>query len=323
MKVISLLGWKDAVKCQGVKLEADYIQLHLATKSATAFCPFCGCPAGRIHSKYSRKLADLPWAGKPVQILLQVSRFFCDNQQCGHMIFAERLNTAAAYARKALRLQDQLLQLAAQLGGRPAAKLARLLGMRVSHYTLLRNLMKQPDLLVATPKVLGVDDWAMKKGLTYATILVDIEKHQTIGLLADRESKTLAQWLESHPGVEIITRDRASCYADGAQQGAPRAVQVADRWHLIKNLGDSLRRMLEQHNPALRTAARQLAEQAQNLASGQNSGQMVEAIGPNVSSSSPTGQRALRFMEAKKLIAAGHSLRTVARMLKLNRKTVT
>jgi transposase len=132
-------------------------------------------------------------------------------------------------------LQEQLVQLAAQLGGRSGARLARLLGMPVSHHSLIRGLMKLPDQPMSTPKVLGVDDWAMKKGLSYATILVDIEKHQTIDLLLDRESNTLSQWLESHPGLEIITRDRANFYADGARQGAPDALQVADRWHLIKN----------------------------------------------------------------------------------------
>jgi transposase len=117
MKVISLLGWKDAVKCQAIKLESVHIQLYLATKSAIAFCPFCGCSARRIHSRYSRKLADLPWAGKPMQVILQVRRFFCDNKQCSRKTFAERLTTAPAYARKSVRLQELLLQLTAQLGG--------------------------------------------------------------------------------------------------------------------------------------------------------------------------------------------------------------
>jgi transposase len=102
MKVISLLGWKDAVRCQAIKLEADHIQLHLATKTEIALCPFCGYPANHIHSHYGRKLADLPWTGKPVLIFLQVRHFFCDNQQCSHKIFTGRLTAAPAYARKAL-----------------------------------------------------------------------------------------------------------------------------------------------------------------------------------------------------------------------------
>jgi transposase len=238
MNLISLLGWKDAVQLHGLKLEADHIQLHLATNDSIVLCPFCGYSSSRIHSRYSRKLTDLPWAGKSVLVILQLRRFFCDNKACSHKTFAERLVMAPAYARKAARLQDQLLQLAAQLGGRAGAKLARLLGMEVSHYSLLRSLMKLPDLPVTTPKVLGVDDWSMKKGLVYATILVDIEKQRPVDLLADRESKTLSQWLQAHPGIEIITRDRANCYAEGAKLGAPDAIQVVDRWHL-DNQADS------------------------------------------------------------------------------------
>ena len=323
MKVTTILGWKDEVKCQCIKLEVGQLQFCLATKASMALCPSCGWPASRIHSCYTRKLADLPWAGKPVQILLQVRRFFCDSLHCSRKTFSERIETAPPYSRKADRLQVELLQLATQLGGRPAARLAKLLGMPVSHYTLLRGLMKLPDQPLITPKVLGVDDWAIKKGLTYATILVDIEKHKTIDLLLDRESITLVQWLKSHPGVEVITRDRANFYADGARLGAPDALQVADRWHLIKNLGDALCRMLEQQYPALRAAGRQLAEQVQNQAGFQNPEQTVEAIDQSVTLPSPTALRAIRFGEAKKLIADGYSLRAVSRMLKLSRQTVT
>ena len=108
--------------------------------------------------------------------------------------------------------------------------------------------------------MVGIDDWAFKKGKTYGTIVVDMEKHQVIDLLPDRETETVKKWLEQHPGIEIISRDRASGYAQAATQGAPQAVQVADRWHLLKNLGDTLQRVLETQRSAMKQAAQTVAQ---------------------------------------------------------------
>lgn len=172
--------------------------------------------------------------------------------------------------------------------------------------------------------MLGVDDWSIKKGTTYATILVDIEKQRPIELLPGRESQSLSCWLEKYPGIKVITRDRAISYADGATKGAPQAIQVADRWHLLKNLGEALKRMLEKHTAKLRAAARELALEQQQIKHQQQVATVAkkELIGPSTSLTSPTANYALRFQEAKKLLAEGHSIRAVSRMLKMSRKTV-
>ncbi|MEQ9441517.1 MAG: transposase [Cyclobacteriaceae bacterium] len=135
--------------------------------------------------------------------------------------------------------------------------------MPVSDTTLVRLLQASRPPTPATPKVLGVDDWSLKKGQTYGTILVDMEKHKPIDLLPDREAETLTRWLLDHPGIEIICRDRASGYAEGATNGAPQAVQIADRWHLLKNLGEALQRMLDHKSAQVRATAQQLAHQRQ------------------------------------------------------------
>jgi len=165
-----------------------------------------------------------------VTAYLQLQRFFCDFTVCSQRIFTIQLSSVSRYARQTERRQDQLVFIASQLGGRAAAKLASMPGMPTSRDVLLRLLMKQKDIAVEPPKVLGVDNWSIKKETTYTTILVDIEKQRPIELLLGREGETLSGWLKQHPGIKVITRDRASSYTEGATRGAHHAIQVADRW---------------------------------------------------------------------------------------------
>ena len=221
--------------------------------SPTAACPLCHQLSRRIHSRYVRKLGHVPWGGVPVKIRLRTRRFFCDQPDCRRRIFTERLAPAIApYARRTRRLDAFLESIGLVLGGEAGAPLAARLGMPTSPATLLRILRRRPERPVLTPRVLGVDDWAGRKRQTYGTLLVDLERHQAIELLADRSADSLAHWLEAHPGVEIICRDRAGLYAEGAQRGAPQAVQVADRFHLLQNLRDTLQRTLDHHPSELR-----------------------------------------------------------------------
>jgi len=151
-------------------------------------------------------------------------------------------------------LMEVLRTIAFFAGGEGGARLAKLLSMTTSPDTLLRLMRSAPEPDVTTPRVLGVDDWAFRSGQTYGTILVDLEKHQVIDLLPDRRAETLISWLQAHPGVEIISRDRSNEYRKGATLGAPDAIQVADRWHLLKNLREALERFFERRKADLRSA---------------------------------------------------------------------
>ena len=240
---------------KGFEAEARSITIQLAARRPVARCPACGQLSDRVHSRYRRTLSDLPWHGIPVQLCLHTRRFFCRTPACAQRIFTERLpKTVQPYGRKTLRLEGALQLLGLFVGGEAGARLAVELGILTSPDTLLRRAREPTDNDPCTPRCVGVDDWAWRKGQRYGTLLCDLESGRIVDLLPERTSESLAQWLRDHPGVEVISRDRAGTYADGARQGAPEAVQVADRFHLFRNLTDALQRILEREHARLRRA---------------------------------------------------------------------
>ena len=223
-----------------------------------SYCPGCGRGSRRVHSRYRRQLFDLPWEGIPVKIELRVRRFFCTTDGCSQRIFTERLpNTVGRHARRTCRLSAALDRITLALGGSAGARLAQQLGIVADGSTLLRGLRQRarpsPS---SSPRVVGIDDWAWRKGQRYGTILCDLERGKVIDLLPDRSADSTAAWLRAHPGIEIVSRDRASLYAEAASKAAPHAVQVADRWHLLRNLSEALVTVLAPHHRVMDQAAR-------------------------------------------------------------------
>jgi transposase len=305
----------DAVECGG-----NQIVIKARTKRETATCPVCAQVSTRVHSHYRRTIADLPWQGMPVCFHLDARRFRCTNPECHRVIFAERIpSVVACHAQKSARLSEILLQLTWLAGGEAAVRIARLVGLVLSADSLLYRLKKQQKQPSSAPRVLGVDDFALRRGHVYGTILVDLERRCPIDLLPDRETKTLQDWLKNHPGVEILCRDRSPAYTEAAVKGVPEAVQVADRWHLIRNLAEATTRFLDQHRAQLRQAA-PLLQSAE--------GQLPVVWPPTKGEATEEhqqrqrGKRQNRYQTVVALHKQGMSLRKIAKTLGLARGTV-
>lgn len=255
MDISTLLADPAAIQIQYFTSEPNSITLVVKVIQSQPCCPKCERPSSSLHSNYQRTVADLPWYGVAIKLLLHTRKFRCKNPLCSQKVFCERLpKVVAPYARKTVRLNAALTLLAFALGGEAGARTACRLNLKTSGDTLIRRIRQTPLPEVSTPKALGIDDWAKQKGQSYGTILVDLQQRRPIDLLPDRESQTLAAWLKAHPGIEVITRDRAGAYAEGARIGAPDAKQVADRWHLLKNAREALERLLHRNHKAIRQA---------------------------------------------------------------------
>lgn len=242
----------------------DQITVIAFSKATDARCPLCDQPSQRVHSRYIRTLADVPWQGVALQIRLTVRRFFCSTTDCTRRIFTERLpELTAPYARRTHRLTETMefvgFALGGEAGGRLLAGLRILTSPGTLWVTLLRLLRNTPLTDHDTPRILGVDDFAFRRGHRYGTIVIDLERHCVVDLLPDRKPDTLAKWLEQHGSPEVISRDRGGSYAEGARRGAPDAIQVADRFHLLQNLTKALESFFLHHRTALKEVSTAVA----------------------------------------------------------------
>lgn len=263
MKVLeSLLPGKNLLQLESCNLDEEQgsVTLLVSSVQTLAQCPVCNSPAHKIHSRYERTLADLSWANYSASIELRVRKFFCINTECKRRIFTERLaNIVQPWARRTIRLASQLTSIALASGGAAGVRLSQRLGFNISRNTLLNLVRKIPLPLFDSLRIVGVDDFCFRKCKTYGTIIVNLENNQPVTLLKDRSAETLSSWLKEHPGIEVVSRDRAKAYEKGIKEGAPNAIQVADRFHLLQNLAQTLYELFGIHSKDLKEV-----EQAQH-----------------------------------------------------------
>jgi transposase len=264
-----------SILLRGMELEIENIGIEenekneqcvkaiLESVKQTSACPECGTESRKVQSQYMRTIADLPIITIAVILILQVKRFFCVNKGCRRKIFAERLEVVKPYRRKTARMEEALNVIAHAEGGESGARTANSLGMKVSPDTMLRQIRRTASPEVSTPKVLGVDEFSFKRGRIFGTILIDLENHKRVDVLRERSAESFAKWLKEHPEVEIISRDRGQIYADGGRQGAPNAIQVADRFHLVENVREAIERSLSSNYQGLKTTVATIAAETQ------------------------------------------------------------
>jgi transposase len=317
----------------------DLVTIFIAMTAPTAPCPGCGHDAHRVHSRYTRRIADLPCFGISVRLELTVRRFRCPSPECPRRIFAERLpGFAGKHARTTDRLRRSHEAIGHALGGEAGSRLAVLIAMPTSPDTLLRRVKQLKIVPGPLPRVVGIDDWAWRKGQRYGTIIVDLEHSEVIDLLPDRDAKTVATWFKDHPGVEVVSRDRSSAFAQAATEGASGAAQVADRWHLLKNLREAVERLFERHSAVVAEAVKSITPSPEPAAAPEiTPGVPEQATTPSspeppaaAVTESPRRQaqrarrdrRVERFGQVRERHRQGHSARRIAQDLGLSRCTV-
>jgi transposase len=313
----------------GVVVEAAELAgslcLWARADAGQAVCPRCGQASGRVHSTYGRRLADAPVGGQPVVIRLAVRRFFCGNPDCAAVTFAEQVEgLTSRHARRTPPLARMLTGIALALAGRAGSRLAALLDLAAARSSMLRLVMALPDPETGPVKVLGVDDFAFRRGRDYGTVLVNAETGDPVDLLRDREADTLAGWLREHPGTEVICRDRASAYADGARQGAPQAVQVADRWHLYHNLAGHVEKTVARHRGCLEEPAPE--PEPEETAGGQAAPDLQQAAAAATARRAEESALAVRtrqrYEQVQALRAQGMGIKPIMRETGLAKETV-
>jgi len=258
MEVQPALALPNGLEVTEIEMKNKVLTITAVSTQMRPCCPLCGTPASRVHSRYCRQVADLPCGGQHVRLFVHVRKCFCEVTTCARKIFTERLTPfVEPWARVTRRLYQIVQVIGLATGGRLGVRVTDRLGIQTKRQTILRRIMALSADPVGQVIELGIDDFAFRRGRKYGTILVDMQRHKVIDVLPDRKAETSAAWMAIHPEIELVSRDRGGDYASAAATGAPQAVQCADRFHLLKNLGEALEGVLARHLAAQRNRVAQ------------------------------------------------------------------
>jgi transposase len=330
MFAAELLPELPGVRFVGIAVGSTAIVATVETTNREASCPVCGRQSSRVHGRYFRRLTDRSLAKRSLAFRFRMRRFVCSTAQCPRRIFAEPIpGVAKPYARTTLDLTAAHTAIGFAAGGESGSRLAKHLNIPTSPDTLLRRVRAARSRPGPPPRFVGVDDWASKKGRSYGTILIDLERRCVIDLLPGRDGTALTDWLRRNPQVEVVARDRWSAYAKAVDDGAPQAKQVVDRWHLLKNLREAVEGVLARYDGAIQTALSDDAEKPASVADENEqapppvpSTNRINAANSKTSLDDARDQRSRRRERIAALWKEGLPIRAIARQLRIARQTV-
>ena len=311
-----------------IEHNSSAIKIFASIKSKRSQCPVCGTFSTSVHDTYTRKLADLSAFQNSATILLRTRKFKCKNLTCNRKVFSEQTTHIKRYSRRTARASSILDTLSIELTGKLGSLLSKQLLLPVSTSTVTRIALKQKLPEIIQPIVLGIDDWAFRKGVSYGTILIDMETSRPIELLASRESADLKEWLKKYPNVKIVTRDRAGSYSSAINDVCPNAIQVADRFHLLMNLSDALDKYFKSIRPEIKLLIKNKTEEIINMpASGKLLNEKADIDSERMEvipefDSINKDQRIDTFNKVKELQAEGISIKRISKALGICRNTV-
>ncbi len=248
MEKTPLLPLPEGMLIEQIQITATGLMISVISTYPTSCCPLCSEPSSSIKSHYHRTLRDVPCGGRRVLLSLTVRKFYCRNPYCPRKVFAERFLTfVEPWARMTIRHCQQITSIGLATCGKGGVRLAARLGIQSSRQTILRRILDLPDIPTGSILYLGIDDFSFRRSCRFGTILVNLESRRVVDLLPDREAETSAAWMRQQLDLMAVSRDRGGAYASAATQGAPQATQCADRFHLLKNLGEALEGLLAHH----------------------------------------------------------------------------
>jgi transposase len=334
MEVKSALALPDGLEVTGIEVIDEVLTITAVSTQRSPRCPLCGVPAARVHSRYARQFVDLPCGGQQVRLQVLVRKYFCDIPTCSRKIFVERLTPfAQPWARVTLRLYQIVQVIGLATGGRLGVRVTDRLSIQTSRMTILRRIMALPTAPVGKVTQIGIDDFSFRRGRKFGTIVVDLQTHQVLDLLADRTADTSAAWMAIHPEIELVSRDRGGDYAAAARKSAPQATQTADRFHLSKNLTEAVELALARCREAIRKQSeeafrREVPQEARKALAASKKAFSLTTWKPTPDASaerarlSRRAQRYDRYQQVVALDAQGFEQAEIAHRVGLSKRTI-
>jgi transposase len=312
---ISEIYLSSGLLVQNIEQSGGMLHVYATSSSEEGTCPYCGQKSKKVHSRYVRVIHDLSILGYGAVIHLGVRKFFCQNHECAKTTFAEQPGTEVfRYRRRTCRCEVAVARHGISASSNSASRLLSLLGIPVSSSTVLRDLHRMHPSSYEDVREVGVDDWAWRKGVTYGSIVIDLKEGWPIDLLGDRDTDSFREWMQGHVQVGLVSRDRSTDYSSAIAALDRTVTEVADKFHLVKNIYDRFGKLIAEHYDDYRRAVRK-DEEVEEV--------VQESTGGKTSKPQKTDSRDIMFREVKELQSKGFKPTAISKKLGIARQTAT